>query len=155
MTYNLKALEAHNKYRKLHQAGPLVLEDEIRMEAQKMAEKLSSNGDKINEVLSSDGFLDTGGCGYSVATLKDQRKLHETDFATNSWYSNVKFYNHYHPGHNEISKSFVRMVWKDTKVVGFGISGRYIVARYCKIGEAKLFPDYSKNVLEFNTCKEN
>jgi len=62
------------------------------------------------------------------------KKLYDSDWATEFWYSNVRFYNFQHPGHNEIAKSFIKLTWKDTKVVGFGISGKYVVAKYCKVG---------------------
>jgi len=67
----------------------------------------------------------------------------------------VRFYNYEHPGHNEIAKSFIRMVWKETKVVGFGISGKYVVAKYCKVGENTLKLNYKQNVFPFDPCKEN
>jgi len=29
--------------------------------------------------------------------------------------------------------AFTRMVWKDTTTVAFGIKGRWVFARYCKV----------------------
>lgn len=34
----------------------------------------------------------------------------------------------------EKANAFVRMVWKATTKVAFGIKGRYVYARYCKVG---------------------
>lgn len=83
------------------------------------------------------------------------RKLYDTDMATESWYSNVRFYNYNHPGHNDVAKPFVKLVWNETKVVGFGISGRYVVAKYCRVGENNPNPNYEKNVLPIDACKEH
>ena len=48
--FNLKAIEAHNMYRKLHQAGKLVLNEDARVDAQRKADELSAaNGQDEKE----------------------------------------------------------------------------------------------------------
>ena len=38
--------------------------------------------------------------------------LLNTDWATDKWYSYVKYYNYNDPGYNEVARTFTRLVWK-------------------------------------------
>ena len=45
---------------------------------------------------------------------------------------------------------FAQLLWADTTEVGFGISGKFVVARYCKAGNTPLGNqyEYAKNVAD-------
>ena len=146
--YNQRALLAHNKYRRKHQVGDLVLSEDLRLEAQRIAEKLSSKDQFMNDY----GTYTRDGCGENQARNANTQLLFNTDWATDKWYSYVKYYNYNEPGYNKVARTFTRVVWKSTTEVGFGIAGKYVVARYCPKGNVK--GEYSENVFEMNACSE-
>jgi hypothetical protein len=92
------------------------------------------------------------GCGENQARNANTQQLFNTDWATDKWYSYVKYYNYNEPGYNKVARTFTRVVWKSTTEVGFGIAGKYVVARYCPKGNIK--GEYSDNVFEMNACSE-
>ena len=77
------------------------------------------------------------GCSENQARNGNTDIMYNTDWATDKWYSYVKYYNYDDPGYNEVARTFTRMVWKNVTEVGFGISGKYVVARYCPKGNIR------------------
>ena len=74
------------------------------------------------------------GAGENLAmygsTDPEDKKLSTTSLATDMWYAEVKDYDFDNPGFSMNTGHFTQVVWKDTKKVGFGYAGKYVVGRY-------------------------
>lgn len=126
------ALNAHNKYRRIHHVGPLTLNKDLCRIAEGYARKLANmgclqhsensyRGDTLGENL----FYGYGTDVSGAAVSKD-------------WYGEIKSYN-YNGDWCSGSGHFTQIVWKGTKEVGFGkYKGRsgetYVVANYYPAG---------------------
>ncbi|PAA81926.1 hypothetical protein BOX15_Mlig007915g2 [Macrostomum lignano] len=129
-TFTKQMLESHNRYRDLHQVGPLVYDKDLAKAAQKWAETIAKK-DKLEH----DSRCQDDHIGENVAMKYSSER---TDFPggdfTDYWYSEIADYdfnaeNQVNCGH------FTQVVWKASEKVGFGravsSSGRvYVVGRY-------------------------
>ncbi|KAF7259203.1 hypothetical protein EG68_04296 [Paragonimus skrjabini miyazakii] len=132
---NNEAISVHNKLRELHGCPPLVYDSSLARSAQLWAEQLArtkcmrhSEQETYGENLAYKGSLNKATLSGEEATRiwYDQRIMH--DF-------NGEFT--YETGY------FTQLVWKDTKIVGFGRSSSvdgqavYVVAHYAPKGNVK------------------
>ena len=147
-----KGLEAHNKYRKQHHAGPLKINKELTTIAQKYAELLAAknifehshakfHGKPMGENLYANIVSDISKCD-----------VNEIVEATKFWYNEVLKYNFNKPGFSFSTGHFTQVVWKSTKEVGFGVAYSverrecYIVANYYPAGNYQ--GKFTQNVLK-------
>lgn len=138
-----EALEAHNKYRKIHHAPPLTLNKDLCAIAQNYAEKLAatnsfshSGGNYKGQDMGENLYM----CGGQIATGEKMTK---------TWYDEVKKY-YYGNDSQSGTGHFTQIVWKDTKEVGFGVAtsrdgSYYCVGNYYPAGNWG--GEYKKNVL--------
>jgi hypothetical protein len=75
----------------------------------------------------------------------------------NKWYEMKDHYNFdkgtFKKDKKKDGQKFTSMMWRASKKVGFGISGKYVVAWYCPTGnDPDTDKDYLKNVCEKDKC---
>ena len=66
--------------------------------------------------------------GFDIDTF------YNSDIVSDSWYDQVNSYDFRNPQLTYHTTDFTQMVWKSTSEVGFGINGKFVVARYSKPG---------------------
>lgn len=98
------------------------------------------------------------GCGENLAYHTNKRLIWTTNHASKAWYSEITRpgYNYNNPGYyqNPGAGHFTAMVWKDTSRLGCGISGIFVVCRYC--GNApNMLRRFKENVLRPAGCPSN
>ncbi|KAF0991611.1 hypothetical protein HZS_123, partial [Henneguya salminicola] len=113
--YNNQMIDLHNKARKAHGAMPLILNDELRKLAQKLAENLLKN--KIGKAPFPE-FPDIK-YGKSITFVVGKDLPHPRSIFT-SWYEGNRLYNFNEAVFNYQNGGFTQMVWKSSKDVGFG-----------------------------------
>lgn len=104
-------------------------------------------------------------CGENIFALetKDKKKLgptKDTNIATDTWYKTREFYDHEEDApkasaskeDKENVKTFMQVVWKGSKNVGFGIRDNWVVAWYCPTGNTVKDKDNEKNVCPVGGC---
>lgn len=104
------------------------------------------------------------GCGENLAMHSDTNLLKNTNIATKMWYDEVTNpgYNFSSPGFSSGTGHFTQVVWKASTELGCGISGVYVVCRYCNEGGNMTMPGwFEKNVLpkgpagkSYGVCKK-
>ena len=70
---------------------------------------------------------------------------------TKTWYDEIKDYHFAENNAQPKAKYFSQMMWKATTKVGFGIAGKFVVARYCKEA-GNVDKQYSVNVCPKGGC---
>nr|VZI25343.1 unnamed protein product [Spirometra erinaceieuropaei] len=126
--FNDEALEAHNALRNLHGCSPLTYDAELAKQAQSYAEQLArmnrlvhSNSTDRGENLATASGMPTANLSAADASLMWYKEILEYDFR----------------GQDQIACGhFSQLVWKDTKVAGFGVAKTangqsvYVVGQY-------------------------
>ncbi|XP_038126964.1 Golgi-associated plant pathogenesis-related protein 1-like [Cyprinodon tularosa] len=137
--YRKEFLEAHNKYREMHNAPPLKYNDEMNKKAQEWANYLLQKR-KPEHSRTDDG--ENIFYFYSDPPRKQTGKE-----AVENWYREIQDYNFKKPGFDSKTGHFTQLVWKDSKELGVGFAARgpevYVVAQYRPAGNVR---DY------FETC---
>ncbi|XP_065641732.1 uncharacterized protein LOC100206500 isoform X2 [Hydra vulgaris] len=151
-------LDAHNKYRAIHHAQPLVIDDKLAADAQSYAETIAKRGTLQHELNINDGE------NLAMKCLGPQEVEPNGVFFTTLWYQEVcnpiyKFNGVF----DQSSSHFTQVVWADTKFLGVGraqstkggVTCQYIVSRYRPAGN--FVEEFDKNVLKGsfveNICK--
>ncbi|KAL1261625.1 hypothetical protein QQF64_006890 [Cirrhinus molitorella] len=142
-SFKQEFLEAHNQYRKQHQAPALTYSDELCSAAQKWADHLLS----INTLGHSE--TDNGeNVFYSFSSVK---KTPEGKVAVDSWYSEIKKYNFSSPGFQSGTGHFTQVVWKSSTELGVGLATNgktvFVVGQYKPAGNMTNAGYFEKNVL--------
>ncbi|KAL9983713.1 hypothetical protein ACROYT_G005931 [Oculina patagonica] len=127
-SFGKEALEAHNKFRKAHQAPPLTWSSALARDAETWAKQIAREG-RLRHDDTKDGenvFMVFG------------REIDGTD-AVNSWYSEVKDYDFSKSGYQSNTGHFTQVVWKGSKELGIGkaksADGKmFVVGRYRPAG---------------------
>lgn len=102
-------------------------------------------------VTKTGAFSKCGQSIYTEATPANEPTLLTSAAASISWYSGVSEYD-YSTGAVKSGKDkaksdlFTQLLWKDSHTVGFGISGKYVIAWYCDKGNTGTVDNYKKNV---------
>ena len=68
------------------------------------------------------------------STDPNDKTLTATAYATDMWYNEVDEYDFSDPGFKSGTGHFTQVVWNDTKKVGFGTAGNFVVGRYSPPG---------------------
>ena len=131
--FQQSALEAHNKYRKKHHVGNLVLSKDLCDIAQKYAETLARTGNFAHSNAKYNG-KNMGENLFACYGMKISG-----DGMTDDWYNEVNDYDFNNPGFIKGTGHFTQVVWKDTREVGFGYAQArdgyyYGVANYYPAG---------------------
>ncbi|XP_065676309.1 uncharacterized protein LOC100206500 isoform X3 [Hydra vulgaris] len=151
-------LDAHNKYRAIHHAQPLAIDDKLAADAQSYAEIIAKRGTLQHELNINDGE------NLAMKCLGPQEVEPNGVFFTTLWYQEVcnpiyKFNGVF----DQSSSHFTQVVWADTKFLGVGraqstkggVTCQYIVSRYRPAGN--FVEEFDKNVLKGsfieNICK--
>ena len=131
--FQKSALEAHNKYRRKHHVGDLVLSKDLCNIAQRYAETLARTGNFAHSKAKYNGKK-MGENLFACCGLKISGKM-----MTDEWYNEVSQYNFNNPGFVSGTGHFTQVVWKDSREVGFGYAQArdgyyYGVANYYPAG---------------------
>lgn len=93
---------------------------------------------------------DRDGCGENLAWSSDAASM-ETDQAVTMWYDEVSDpgYDFESPGYTSGVGHFTQVVWKESTKLGCGVSGGYVVCRYCETaGNWTMDGEFERNVLK-------
>ena len=159
-------LAQHNKYRKMHNAPDLVLDNELIKLALDYAAALAyksdvyttypsgnknKNRERLGEnIFSCNSVLKTKPC-YDITSAKP----------VDEWYNEINNYNFTKPGFTIDSSHFSQIIWKETTKIGCGAALKdddeltyKVVCYYYKAGNI-LNPDkFKENVLEYSYDKK-
>ena len=139
--FNLLALKIHNKYREKHNAPKLKIDNNLSKKAQK---KLN---DLINEVENKSIDNEDNDIGENLCIgIGKNINIEE---ACNSWYNEKNNYNYDLNKYQNNAAHFTQMIWKESKLIGFGYSklnkGKsYFLALYSPAGNE--FLKFKNNV---------
>ena len=131
--FQQRALEAHNKYRRKHHVGDLVLSKDLCNIAQKYAETLARTGNFAHSHAKYNG-KNMGENLFACYGMKIDGKM-----MTDDWYNEVNQYDFNNPGFVSGTGHFTQVVWKGSREVGFGYAQArdgyyYGVANYYPAG---------------------
>ena len=131
--FQQSALEAHNKYRRRHHVGDLVLSKDLCNIAQKYAETLARTGNFAHSHAKYNG-KNMGENLFACYGMKINGKT-----MTDDWYNEVDQYDFNNPGFVSGTGHFTQVVWKGSREVGFGYAQArdgyyYGVANYYPAG---------------------
>ena len=131
--FQQNALDAHNKYRKKHHVGNLVLSKDLCNIAQKYAESLARSGNFAH----SSNTYNGNPLGENLFACYGMKITGKT--MTDDWYNEINDYNFNRPGFTSGTGHFTQVVWKGSKQVGFGYAQArdgyyYGVANYYPAG---------------------
>ena len=157
--FNEQALKANNKKRDDHGTEELTWDEKAAEEIQRQMGSLEKRG-ILNEVNINNmkvGNGDFKNCGQNVYTQDDEVNLLKTDVTIDKWYAMKDHYNFdkgtFKKDKKKDGQKFTLMMWRASKKVGFGISGKFVVAWYCPKGNnPDTENDYLKNVCEKDKC---
>ncbi|KAI2657127.1 Golgi-associated plant pathogenesis-related protein 1 [Labeo rohita] len=142
-SFKKEFLEAHNEYRKQHQAPELTYNDELCSAAQKWADHMLS----IRTLGHSE--TDDGENVYYFSSSVSKPASGKA--AVDSWYSEIKDYNFSTPGNQPGTGHFTQVVWKSSTELGVGLAtdGKtvFVVGQYRPAGNMINAGYYEKNVL--------
>ncbi|KAM4662523.1 uncharacterized protein O3C94_011005 isoform 2-T2 [Discoglossus pictus] len=119
-------LNEHNKYRKVHGSGSLLLSNDLSQEAQKWSDHLVGiRALQNSDTQHGENLWYRWGTDTSFPTGKE---------VAESWYNEIDKYNFTTPGFQSGSGNFTQMIWKASTQVGFGLStdskGMYIAVGF-------------------------
>jgi len=137
--FNEVHLQAHNTYRKMHQACPMKFSADAARGAQEWANYLNDN--KIFEHASNEVRK---GMGENLAMNSRLELIQKTAIATSMWYNEIfipyddptKGYDFSEAG-NKFSSDyghFTAIVWRGSSGLGCAVAGPYVVCRYTPAG---------------------
>lgn len=127
--FGKEALDAHNRYRSLHQAPQLKWSRSLEKDAENWAKQLAKDG-RLRQ-----GETDDGESIYAVSGKSEVLGGEVVD----RWYAEVDSYDFRSPGFKSGTGHFTQIVWQETKELGVAkvkaSDGKIIVvARYCPPG---------------------
>ena len=137
--YNQLSLAAHNSYRMMHGADPLMYDEDLARDAQEWAQYLANKGLPLEHAQDIDEGENLAFSSFpNFATSAD---------ATDSWYNEVEFYDFENPGFSGATGHFTQVVWKGTEKLGCGIAGDFVVCRYSPSGNITNPGFFAANVM--------
>ena len=139
------ALNMHNQYRAQHGAEPLTVSQDLNKIAQDYANHIA----KINSMVHSQNKYKGEPLGENIYWCSGMPI--EGAAMTTSWYDEIKDYNFNKPGFKNGTGHFTQVVWKESKLVGFGYAqssdgGYFGVANYFPAGNMNTPEYFSENV---------
>lgn len=124
--FGKECLDAHNRYRSLHQASQLKWSRSLEKDAENWAKQLAKDGPPLRQ-----GETDDGESIYAVTGKSDVFGGEVVD----RWYAEVDKYDFRNPGFKSGTGHFTQIVWQETKEMGMAkVKDRdgkiIVVARY-------------------------
>ena len=141
----LDALKSHNKYRKMHHVEPLILSKDICKISEDYAKKLAI---EIGHLEHSDNCFEGDLLGENLYFCGGVEPTGES--VSKNWYGENRKYI-YDGDWKKGTGHFTQMIWKETRLVGFGKyknkkGQTYVVANYFPAGNVIGF--FKKNIFE-------
>uniref|UniRef100_A0A0K8R9G2 Putative antigen 5 protein n=1 Tax=Ixodes ricinus TaxID=34613 RepID=A0A0K8R9G2_IXORI len=139
-------LQAHNKYRAIHQASPLKTNSTLYIYARSWAKRLAILDD-TSHVTHRPG-RDFGENIY-WSTYDEQSYEQYATLAVNAWYDENKYYDYASGGYSDATAHFTQLVWASTRSVGCGyaVSKKKTIFVVCNYFSHGNIPgEYQKNV---------
>ncbi|CAH1249114.1 GLIPR2 [Branchiostoma lanceolatum] len=134
-SFTPKCLWRMNRYRHLHNAPALRWDHALATSAEKWAENLARNNE-ITDTGSGDSENEL--FHFPIVTCQA---------AVNTWYSEAACYHKDSPGPNfQNIAHFSQLVWKSSRRVGCGVSGRYMCCNYSPHGNILTDDAFQRNV---------
>ncbi|KAF0988379.1 hypothetical protein HZS_3331 [Henneguya salminicola] len=135
-----EALKYHNIYRCKHLSGLLKWDSKLAQRAQNYANYLA-----LNDFVKHDKKCDDG---ENIVTTKGANL--NGKLVSNCWYNELKNYNYNNPGFNPKTGHFTQLIWKGSKIFGYGEARSktgtiYAVGRYFPSGNIN--KEFADNVL--------
>ena len=154
-------LAQHNKYRKMHDAPELTLDNELIKLATDYSAALAFKPDIYTITPSGSKNKNKEKLGENIFTctsvLKEDNCYDiESTIPVDEWYNEMKNYNFSKPGFTIDSSHFSQLVWKETTKMGCGASVRddgvtyKVVCNYYTAGNILSPQKFEENVLPFN-----
>ncbi|KAF7229610.1 Golgi-associated plant pathogenesis-related protein 1-like, partial [Nothobranchius furzeri] len=141
-SFKQEFLDTHNKYRSMHNAGPLRYNDGMCAKAQEWAEHLLQI-QRLQHSGTDDGENVFYLQGPDLANVKGNK-------AVDSWYSEIKDYDFSSPRFQRGTGHFTQVVWKETTELGVGVASRngmtFVVGQYRPAGNINNHGYFDKNV---------
>ncbi len=142
-----KALEVHNKYREMHKVDALQLDDNLCKKAQERLNQLLKEKNRNKLIIKDYGKNIGENLWIGEKKIFDIKRLEE---ACESWYNEKIKYKFDSNKYQSGTGHFTQMVWKGTRIVGFGFlqyheNKSYFLALYYPPGN-KLF-HFKENVI--------
>lgn len=109
--FGKEALEAHNRYRSLHQAPPLKWSRSLEKDAEKWAKQLAKEGGRLRHEETDDGEN-----VYAISGKSDVTGGEVVD----RWYAEVDNYDFRSPGFKSGTGHFTQIVWQESTEFGIG-----------------------------------
>ncbi|XP_048577144.1 probable pathogenesis-related protein CaO19.6200 isoform X2 [Nematostella vectensis] len=138
LTFVKDGLAEHNKYRAIHNAPTMILDEALSAEAQKFAKELAHL-----ETLKHSDRPSRPGEGENLAMgCSTEGTIMSAAAAVKKWYDEVCKYDFNNKTFQRPAGHFTQMMWKSTDRLGmgraygnkFGLNCTYVVARYSPIG---------------------
>jgi hypothetical protein len=135
ITFMIQAVTRHNFYRARHGVPALSLNIELSNLAQNYANKLAMSNTFQHSRNKWKGLA----IGENIAWLVSTNKIDGAS-PTEMWYNEINNYNYNYPGFSMYTGHFSQVVWKNSYLVGLGVSRRgnkwYVVANYYPPGNS-------------------
>ena len=155
-------LAQHNKYRKMHNAPELALDNELIKLALDYAAALAYKSDKYSTYPSGSKNKNKERLGENIFTCTSILKTKPCYDITSTkpvdeWYNEINNYNFTKPGFTIDSSHFTQLIWKETSKVGCGAALKdedgvtyKVVCYYYKPGNVLSVSKFEENVLPYN-----
>ena len=153
-------LAQHNKYRKMHDAPELTLDNELIKLATDYSAALAYKQDNYSITPSGNKNKNKEKLGENIFTCTSMLKTDcydiESTKPVDEWYNEIKNYNFSQPGFTIDSSHFSQLVWKETTKMGCGASVKddgatyKVVCNYYTAGNIINKAKFEENVLPFN-----
>ena len=157
-------LAQHNKYRKMHDAPELTLDNELIKLATDYSAALAFKQDIYTITPSGSKNKNKEKLGENIFTCTSVIKPDCYDVTStkpvDEWYNEIKFYNFSEPGFTIDSSHFSQLVWKETTKMGCGASVKddgltyKVVCNYYIAGNILNSQKFEENVLPLNNDNE-
>ncbi|XP_041674785.1 Golgi-associated plant pathogenesis-related protein 1-like, partial [Drosophila eugracilis] len=126
--FEQRVLEAHNYYRGMHGAPPLILNPRMSQMATQWAQYLSATNSMFHSQKAGFGENIFFSSGASLGGSE----------AVTSWYREIMYYNWNYPVFSYTTGHFTQLVWKGSTYLGVGIARRgnaiHVVCNYYPAG---------------------
>ena len=153
-------LAQHNKYRKMHDAPELTLDNELIKLASDYSAALAFKSDIFSITPSGSKNKNKENLGENIFTCTSVIKPDCYDVSStkpvDEWYNEINNYNYEQPGFTIDSSHFSQLVWKETSKMGCGASVRddgvtyKVVCNYYTAGNILSSQKFEENVLPLN-----
>ena len=158
-------LAQHNKYRKMHDAPELTLDNELIKLASDYSAALAFKSDIFSITPSGSKNKNKENLGENIFTCTSVIKPDCYDVSStkpvDEWYNEINNYNYSQPGFTIDSSHFSQLVWKETSKMGCGASVRddgvtyKVVCNYYTAGNILSSKIFLTSYINYRAIKQN